>query len=250
MRRPKAGLPGSLPFPPSAVSGACLVAAAAWLAPTVLAADPEAGKMTVQNVCAACHGAMGVSVSDTIPNLAGQKAVYLETQLKALKDGSRKNPVMNAIAGQLNAQQIADVAAFFAAQPGASGTARSEFLPNLSRSRVTFPDDYQNTFVRYHTINFPATRQVRHYFANSTAIRAAQGGQTVPDGAVMLVEVHSAKLGDDGKPVTGSDGFFVADKLLFYTAMARDAGWGNEFPEVLRNEDWNYAVFTTAKQPR
>jgi hypothetical protein len=25
----------------------------------------------------------------------------------------------------------------------------------------------------------------------------------------------------------GGDGFFVADKLLFFTAMARDAGWGN-----------------------
>jgi hypothetical protein len=32
--------------------------------------------------------------------------------------------------------------------------------------------------------------------------------------------------------------------------MARDAGWGKEIPEMLRNEDWNYAVFTTAGQPR
>jgi cytochrome c553 len=250
MRRAKAALPESLPFAPAALARACLLATAAWLAPAVLAADPEAGKATAQNVCAACHGAMGVSVSDTIPNLAGQKAVYLETQLKALKEGSRKNPVMNAIAGQLNPQQIADVAAFYATQPGASGTARSEFLPALARTRITFPDDYQKTFVRYHTINFPATRQVRHYFANPTAIQAARDGKTVPDGAVLLVEVHSARLGDDGKPVTGADGFFVADKLLFYTAMARDAGWGSEFPELLRNDDWNYALFTTAKQPR
>jgi hypothetical protein len=42
----------------------------------------------------------------------------------------------------------------------------------------------------------------------------------------------------------------VPDQLLFYTAMARNAGWGREVPEMLRNEDWNYAVFTTAKQPR
>ena len=27
------------------------------------------------------------------------------------------------------------------------------------------------------------------------------------------------------------------------TAMARAAGWGKDFPEMLRNEDWNYAVF-------
>jgi len=32
--------------------------------------------------------------------------------------------------------------------------------------------------------------------------------------------------------------------------MARDAGWGNDIPEMLRNENWNYAVFTTDKQHR
>ncbi len=48
----------------------------------------------------------------------------------------------------------------------------------------------------------------------------------------------------------GADGFFVADKLLFYTAMARGAGWGKDIPDILRNEDWNYAAFTTDKQHR
>jgi len=46
------------------------------------------------------------------------------------------------------------------------------------------------------------------------------------------------------------DGFFVPEKLLFYTAMARDAGWGKDIPDMLRNSDWNYAVFTTDKQHR
>jgi cytochrome c553 len=43
------------------------------LSSATIAADIEAGKAKVQMVCAACHGAMGVSVSDTIPNLAGQR---------------------------------------------------------------------------------------------------------------------------------------------------------------------------------
>ena len=38
--------------------------------------------------------------------------------------------------------------------------------------------------------------------------------------------------------------------MLFYTAVARDAGWGKETPDMLRNEEWNYAIFTTAKQHR
>ena len=214
------------------------------------AADIEAGKAKVATVCAACHGPNGVSVSDTIPNLAAQRAGYLETQLKSLKDGTRKNPIMNAIAAQLSADDIANVAAYFASQPGAAASAKSTFLPNLAKSSVTFPEGYKDSFTKYHTINFPATRQVRYYFGNKTAVAAAKAGKTLPDGSVLFVEVYSAKLGADGKPETGSDGFFVAEKLLFYTAMARDAGWGKDIPDMLRNSEWNYAIFTLDKQHR
>ena len=214
------------------------------------AADIEAGKAKVQEVCAACHGAGGVSVSDTLPNLAGQRAAYVENQLKALKDGSRKNAIMNAIASQLSAADIANVAAFFASQPATTVTAKSELLPQLVKTGVSFPENYQRTFIKYHTINFPATRQVRYYYMNPTASQAAKEGKPLPNGSVLFAEVYSAKVDADKKPITGSDGFYVADQLLFYTAMARDAGWGKDIPEMLRNEDWNYAVFTNAKQLR
>jgi hypothetical protein len=48
----------------------------------------------------------------------------------------------------------------------------------------------------------------------------------------------------------GADGFFVPEKLVAYTAMQTGAGWGSEFPEMLRNGDWNYAVFTPEKRQR
>ena len=178
------------------------------------------------------------------------RAVYLENQLKALKDASRKHAVMNAIASQLSTDDIANVAAYFAAQPGATGTAKSALLPNLAKTSVSFPEGYQQSFTRYYTLNFPATRQVRHYYANAPALAAAKEGRSLPNGAYLFAEVHSAKLDADKKPVTGSDGFFVADQLLFYTAMARDAGWGKDIPDMLRNDEWNYSVFTTDKQHR
>jgi cytochrome c553 len=221
-----------------------------FVVPAADAADVDAGKARAAAVCAACHGANGISVSDAIPNLAGQKPAYLEAQLRALKDGSRKNPLMNAIASQLSPDDIANVAAYFATQTGATATAKSDFLPNLAKTSVKFPEGYQTTFKKYHTINFPATKQVRYYFANDTALRAAKDGKPLPDGSVLFAEVYSTKNGPDGKPLTGPDGFFVADQLLFYTAMARDAGWGKDIPDMLRNEDWNYAAFQTSKQPR
>ena len=229
------------------IAGVTLITAASAAA----AADIAAGKAKVDAVCAACHGANGISVTDVIPNLAGQKAGYLEAQLKALKDGSRKNPVMGAMAAQLSLDDIGNVAAYFASLPGAgASSAKSEFLPNLAKSSVSFPDNYQATFVKYHTINFPAMRQVRYYYANPAALQAAREGKDLPNGSVLFAEVYSAKLDADKKPVTGADGFFVADQLMFYTAMARDRGWGKDIPDMLRNEEWNYAVFTLAKQQR
>jgi cytochrome c553 len=214
------------------------------------AADVDAGKARAQTVCAACHGASGVSVSDRIPNLAAQKAAYLEAQLRALKDGTRKSAIMNAIATQLSSDDIANVAAYFAAQPGAAAAAKSELLPNLTRTRVSFPESHPATFVRYHSINNAAAGQVQHFYANETALQAARAGRPLPDGSVLLAEIHSAKLDADRKPIMGTDGYFVPDQIVAYTAMSRDAGWGSDIPDMLRNDDWNYAVFSAAKQLR
>ena len=218
--------------------------------PASRAADIEAGKAKVATVCAACHGAAGVSVSDAIPNLAAQRAAYLENQLKALKDGTRKNPIMNAMAAQLSPEDIANVAAYFASLPGAGASAKSAFLPHVAKTGVAFPEGYQSSFTKYHTINFPATKQVRYYYGTKAAVEAARAGKTLPDGSVLFAEVYSAKLDADKKPITGANGFYEADKLLFYTAMQRNAGWGKDIPDALRNEDWNYAIFTTDKQHR
>ncbi len=233
-----------------------LVAAA--MAPVCSAADLEAGKAKVTQVCAACHGANGVSVSDTIPNLAAQRAVYIEGQLKAFKEGTRRaagptSPAatMAAIATQLGADDMANVAAYFASLPGVDKSAtKSAFLPNVAKTRVAFPEGYKESFVKYHTINFPATKQVRYYYANKAAVQAAKAGKPLPDGSYLFAEVYSAKLDAGKNPVKGADGFFVGEKLLAYTAMAGGAGGGNEFPEMLRNGDWNYAVFSTEKQQR
>jgi len=225
--------------------------------PAAQAADPAAGKAKVAAVCEACHGMNGVSVSDTIPNLAGQRAAYLENQLKAFKDGVRKPPspahpaaIMSAMAAQLSAADIENVAAFYASLPGAAPGSKSPLMASAVKSSVTFPEGYTSSFVKYHTINFPATKQVRYYYANKAAAAAAKAGKPLPDGSYILAEVYAAKLDAAGKPVTGSDGFFVPEKQVAYTGMATGAGWGDGIPEALRNGNWNYAVFTLDKKPR
>ena len=222
----------------------------ATLGPAALAANVEAGKVRAHAVCAACHGANGISVADNIPHLAGQRAAYLEAQLRALKAGTRKAPSMNAIAAQLSPDDMADVAAYFASLPPGGGTGKSDLLPQLARTSIAFPAGYKAGFTMYQTVNRPDIGQVRYLYANEVALNAARAGRPLPDGSMLILEQHAAKMGDDRKPLLGPDGFFVADRFLAYAVMQREAGWGKDIPEMLRNEDWQYAVFTPARQLR
>lgn len=228
--------------------GALLVSGA--ISP-VCAADIKAGRLTATTVCAACHGANGVSVADNIPNLAGQKQKYLAAQLHAFKAGKRKNDLMNAIAAQIDDNVIANVTTYFASLPGASKSAeKSKPLDTLVSSHIRFPSDFKSGFTYYTSINFPDRKQVRRYYANKAAVTAARAGKPLPDGSILLVEVYKAKLGPDKMPVSGPDGFYVANTLAAFTAMERRAGWGRQIPEILRNGDWNYAIFKADKSLR
>ncbi|GAA3709338.1 cytochrome c [Oceanisphaera sediminis] len=94
-----------------------LMTAAAALAmlsaPAFAAGDAEAGKAK-SAVCAACHGAEGISAVEIYPNLAGQKATYIVSQLKAFKAGERNNAIMAPMAMPLSDQDMEDLAAYYA----------------------------------------------------------------------------------------------------------------------------------------
>jgi cytochrome c553 len=67
--------------------------------------------------CVACHGVDGNSVNPEWPNLAGQHTSYLEKHLKLFRSGERQNVLMSPMAMGLSDEDIADLAAYFAAQP-------------------------------------------------------------------------------------------------------------------------------------
>ena len=87
------------------------------------------------------------------------------------------------------------MAAYFSSLPGGAGTAKSDFLPALAKTEVSFPERFRSSYTKYHSINFPAKRQVRYDYAT----------------------------------------------------MARDEGSCKDIPEMLRNEEWNYAAFSTGQ---
>lgn len=80
--------------------------------------DVAAGKQA-STVCAACHGANGIAIVPAFPSLAGQPAAYLAAQLRGYAAGWREDPVMQGQAAALSNEGIANLAAYYAAQPPA-----------------------------------------------------------------------------------------------------------------------------------
>jgi cytochrome c553 len=76
-----------------------------------------AGKEKI-TTCTACHGDYGISPAPNWPNLAGQHQEYIAQALLQHQTGERKDPVMMGQVMNLSAQDIQDIAWFFASQPG------------------------------------------------------------------------------------------------------------------------------------
>lgn len=88
--------------------------ALALLSLTAQAGNPELGR-TKSAPCAACHGEDGRGIAPNFPVLAGQYADYLVHALKQYRSGERDNALMTPMAAGLSDDDIADLAAYYAA---------------------------------------------------------------------------------------------------------------------------------------
>lgn len=79
-----------------------------------VADDPAAGRK-VANMCRTCHGIDGYAQIPIAPHIGGEPEEYLEAQLMAFKTGAREHEMMSVVAASLTAQQISDVASWYAA---------------------------------------------------------------------------------------------------------------------------------------
>jgi cytochrome c553 len=65
--------------------------------------------------CQTCHGLDGLSKLPEAPHLAGQPEPYLIKSLDDFRKGIRKNDMMSIVVERLSDQDVADLAAFYAA---------------------------------------------------------------------------------------------------------------------------------------
>jgi len=95
------------------LSAVVLISGVATSNVVLAAGDAEAGKAKAA-VCAACHGAQGISSIPINPNLAGQVPGYIAAQLAAFKSGERNNAIMAGQVAGLSDKDMADLDAFYA----------------------------------------------------------------------------------------------------------------------------------------
>jgi cytochrome c553 len=89
---------------------------------------PSQARRLAIGVCGTCHGVSGNSKNPMFPRLAGQKAWYLEQQLKEFRDHTRGDAYavgyMWGMANQLSNSTIVALAKYFSQQKAGPGTRR------------------------------------------------------------------------------------------------------------------------------
>ena len=80
--------------------------------------DAAAGRQKTA-MCEGCHGIPGYRTAFpavySVPKLGGQHAGYMVKALQGYKSGERSHPTMRAIAAGLSDKDMADLAAYYAA---------------------------------------------------------------------------------------------------------------------------------------
>ncbi|MDP1652808.1 MAG: c-type cytochrome [Rhodocyclaceae bacterium] len=102
---------------------------------TSLAGDANVSGLA--STCFSCHGINGVSVGQTMPNLAGQNAEYLQRVMLEQKRDARYSSIMGRLLKTYSDEEIIQLAGYFAALPWVAATAEPELrLVNAGRQTM------------------------------------------------------------------------------------------------------------------
>lgn len=178
---------------------------------TNAAGDVAAGQAKAA-VCGACHGADGNSMVSMFPKLAGQGERYLIKQIKDIKSGVRPVPQMAGLTDNLSDQDMADIAAYYAAQKVQVGAAKKDLVELGEKIyRAGKPEAGVAACASCHGANglgmpeagFPklSGQHADYIDAQLKAFRAAgrgdeSGNKRVNDGETMMMRATAARLSD------------------------------------------------------
>lgn len=155
-------------------------------------------------VCGACHGIAGQSTIGANPKLAGQNARYLMKQMQDIKSGARNVALMTGLLNNSSDQDIADIAAYYAAQevtlegadPELVELGESIYKAGIASLNVAACSAcHSPTGKGNPQAGFPAlSGQHKEYTA--TQLKAFRSGDRANDGNSMPMRIMSERLTD------------------------------------------------------
>ena len=131
----------------------------------------------------------------------------------------------------------------------AAATALAVMGPVLAGGdKVVFPENHAQG-VLYATVDRPDNKQFRELYVNDpAALEAAKKGEPLPSGTVLTLVQYAAKLDSQGNPEKDANGRFIkTSNVVGVAVMEKRSGWGTEYPENIRNGEWEYQAFKPDK---
>jgi plastocyanin len=113
--------------------------------------------------------------------------------------------------------------------------------------KIKYPHDYLKGTL-YATVDRPDTKQYRELYASPGVVESVRAGKGVPYGAVLTLVQWSVHEDAKGVPIKDANGRFLKKDILAHTVMQKEKGWGAEYPDSLRNGEWEYSVFNAQGQ--
>lgn len=110
-------------------------------------------------------------------------------------------------------------------------------------AEVAFPANYKSGLL-YNVVDREDRIEIHEQYASREALDAARAGKPLPSGTVITSVNYRALLDPQGDPVRDPRGNFLAGELMRIVVMEKREGWGTEYPDSLRNGEWEFAAFT------
>ncbi|MCW5696411.1 MAG: cytochrome P460 family protein [Bauldia sp.] len=113
--------------------------------------------------------------------------------------------------------------------------------------RIAFPADFASEFTLYMEIDrVQNPGQVMRIYANDVALSGLDSEGRFPAGSILVGQIFAARTDADGNVIISDLGRQIIGNPAAVAVMEKEEGWGDAFPDELRNDDWDFAIFSPA----